>query len=57
MRESAVDRAMSFDTCVIQSAVLIGQGQFELNAVFFCYVLTVKCPYAVRGDATVNWAL
>lgn len=56
-RESEVDHAMSFDTCVIQSSVLICQGQFELNTIFFCYVLTVKCLYSVRGDSTVNWAL
>lgn len=46
-----------FGKCVNQTSIPICQGQFEINTALFCYMLTLKCPYPVRGDSTENWAL
>ena len=45
-----------FDKCVICTPMPICQGQYELNTISFCYMLTLNCPYPARGDSTINWA-
>lgn len=46
-----------FDKCVIYTPMPICHGQFELNTILFCYILTLKCPYPVKGNSTINLAL
>lgn len=46
-----------FDKCVIYTPMPICHGQFELNTVLVCYMLTLKCPYPAKGNCTINWAL